>query len=93
MFGSFPPSPLVVSASKVYSGLGADIVYGIITLKTYCKLLFISNHRGERQVCGAVGWDYLPKWELLIFGSRNKPPCWQMRTPLGGAASTIKKFL
>ncbi len=34
MFGSFPPSPLVVSASKVYSGLGADIVYGIITLKT-----------------------------------------------------------
>src|SRR5579863_7367861 len=30
MFGSFPPSPLVVSASKVYSGLGADIVYGII---------------------------------------------------------------
>jgi hemoglobin len=32
MFGSFPPSPLVVSASKVYSGLGADIVYGIITL-------------------------------------------------------------
>ena len=26
MFGSFPPSPLVVSASKVYSGLGADIV-------------------------------------------------------------------
>ncbi len=33
MFGSFPPSPLVVSASKVYSGLGADIVYGIITLK------------------------------------------------------------
>src|SRR5579864_6908853 len=34
MFGSFPPSPLVVSASKVYSGLGADIVYGIITLIT-----------------------------------------------------------
>ena len=33
MFGSFPPSPLVVSASKVYSGLGADIVYGIITFK------------------------------------------------------------
>jgi len=33
MFGSFPPSPLVVSASKVYSGLGANIVYGIITLK------------------------------------------------------------
>jgi len=32
MFGSFHPSPLVVSASKVYSGLGADIVYGIITL-------------------------------------------------------------
>src|SRR5690349_13888870 len=32
MFGSFPPSPLVVSASKVYSGLGADIVYGIISL-------------------------------------------------------------
>jgi hypothetical protein len=31
MFGSFPPSPLVVSASKVYSGLGADIVYGIIS--------------------------------------------------------------
>ena len=26
MFGSFPPSPLVVCASKVYSGLGADIV-------------------------------------------------------------------
>jgi len=36
MFGSFPPSPLVVSASKVYSGLGADIVYGIITLKFPC---------------------------------------------------------
>jgi hypothetical protein len=34
MFGSFPPSPLVVGASKVYSGLGADIVYGIITLRT-----------------------------------------------------------
>jgi hypothetical protein len=33
MFGSFPPSPLVVCASKVYSGIGADIVYGIITLK------------------------------------------------------------
>ena len=32
MFGSFLPSPLVVCASKVYSGLGADIVYGIITL-------------------------------------------------------------
>jgi hypothetical protein len=29
-----PPSPLVVCASKVYSGLGADIVYGIITLRT-----------------------------------------------------------
>jgi hypothetical protein len=26
MFGSFPPSPFVVCASKVYSGLGADIV-------------------------------------------------------------------
>jgi len=26
------PSPLVVCASKVYSGLGADIVYGIIAL-------------------------------------------------------------
>ena len=26
------PSPLVVSASKVYSSLGAGIVYGIITL-------------------------------------------------------------
>lgn len=26
MFGSFPPSPLVVSASKVYSDIGADIV-------------------------------------------------------------------
>ena len=25
--------PLVVSASKVYSGLGADIVYGIITIR------------------------------------------------------------
>jgi hypothetical protein len=34
MFGSFPPSPLVVSASKVYSGLGADIVHGIISLRT-----------------------------------------------------------
>jgi hypothetical protein len=33
MFGSFPSSPLVVCASKVYSGLGADIVYGIITLR------------------------------------------------------------
>jgi hypothetical protein len=33
MFGSFPPSPRVVSASKVYSAMGADIVYGIITLK------------------------------------------------------------
>jgi len=32
MFGSFPPGPLVGCASKVYSGLGADIVYGIITL-------------------------------------------------------------
>jgi hypothetical protein len=32
---SFSPSPLLVCASKVYSGLGADIVYGIITLKTY----------------------------------------------------------
>jgi len=33
MFGSFPPSLWLVCASKVYSGLGADIVYGIITLK------------------------------------------------------------
>jgi hypothetical protein len=32
MFGSFPPSLWLVCASKVYSGLGADIVYGIITL-------------------------------------------------------------
>jgi hypothetical protein len=34
MFGSFPPSLWSVCASKVYSGLGADIVYGIIALKT-----------------------------------------------------------
>jgi hypothetical protein len=33
MFGSFPPSLWLVCASKVYSGLGADIVYGIITSK------------------------------------------------------------
>jgi len=33
MFGSFPPSPVVVCASKLSSGLGADIVYGIISLK------------------------------------------------------------
>ena len=33
MFGSFPPSLWLVCASKVYSGRGADIVYGIITLK------------------------------------------------------------
>src|SRR5579864_2378760 len=32
MFGSFPPSPLVGLRLQVYSGLGADIVYGIITL-------------------------------------------------------------
>jgi hypothetical protein len=32
MFGSFPPSLWLVCASKVYSGRGADIVYGIITL-------------------------------------------------------------
>ena len=32
MFGSFPPSLWLVCASKVYSGLGADIVYGIISL-------------------------------------------------------------
>ena len=31
--------PLVVSASKVYSGLGADIVYGIITLKSSAWIL------------------------------------------------------
>ncbi len=28
MFGSFPPSLWLLGASKVYSGLGADIVYG-----------------------------------------------------------------
>src|SRR6185437_11176036 len=32
MFGSFPPSLWLVCASKVYSGLGADIVYGIIAV-------------------------------------------------------------
>src|SRR6476646_4018491 len=40
MFGSFPPSLWLVCASKVYSGLGADIVYGIITLieRTACAI-------------------------------------------------------
>ena len=33
MLGSFAQSLWLVSASKIYSGLGADIVYGIITLK------------------------------------------------------------
>src|ERR1700733_8580333 len=32
MFGSFLRALWLVCASKVYSGLGADIVYGIITL-------------------------------------------------------------
>src|SRR5262249_13099677 len=31
MFGSFPPSPLVVCASKVYSADGSRHCYGIIT--------------------------------------------------------------
>src|SRR5262245_10316847 len=54
MFGSFPPSPLVVSASKVYSGLGADIVYGIITLRRKSSL-DLNSRLGGKLVYGGDG--------------------------------------
>jgi hypothetical protein len=40
MFGSFPPSPLVVCASKVYSGLGADIVIESLRSSAGARLFF-----------------------------------------------------
>ncbi|HEX4921103.1 MAG TPA: hypothetical protein VFV92_10225, partial [Candidatus Bathyarchaeia archaeon] len=45
-----PPSPLVVCASKVYPGLGADIVYGIITLtnRHYTNQPFATRRRRRR---------------------------------------------
>ena len=78
MFGSFPPSPLVVSASKVYSGLGADIVYGIITLKTlggttadhYVRETPEDTKHGmamlERELSGLETTD--SEWNLLKAG-------------------------
>src|ERR1700746_3176298 len=54
MFGSFPPSPLVVCASKVYSGLGADIVMESLPSSWHCAghLSVIAFHEkaGRSQV-------------------------------------------
>ena len=49
MSGSFPPSPLVVSASKVYSGLGADIV-----MESFHSLTCEKGE--ERTEAGVIAW-------------------------------------
>jgi len=53
----------LVGASKVYSGLGADIVYGIITLKTRIVVWRVSadsiSQRVHKRLCpGAWVEDY-----------------------------------
>ena len=62
-------------------------------IKALASCFLPSSHRGERQVDGAVAWNYVTKWEILIFRSRQKPPNWQMQTFFGRVRSTIKKFL
>jgi hypothetical protein len=75
MFGSFLPEPWLVGTTKVYPGVGADIVMESITLKTPARLRLRArsrlrgDHLREARFWLFSGWPKIPGAALIRIRS------------------------
>ncbi len=88
MCGSFLPSLWLVGATKAYRGIGAVIVYGIISLAT-----------GSMGVIDFVNFVINPEvrlrlllWRGLLHGAIRITPCSKFRLPLHLPQSMLLAF-